>query len=145
MGALDVPAGRLIDAAAAELEKTGKLKPPAWAGMVKSGPHVERVPHDKNFWFVRAASILRTLYAKGESVGVERLRHKYGGRKEHVVSRAHHAKAGGKTIRLCLQQLEAAGFVKKRKEGGRLITSAGVAFLDKAAKLAGAQKAPSGE
>jgi small subunit ribosomal protein S19e len=137
MGALDVPAGKLIDSTAAELEKTGKLKPPSWIGMVKSGSHVERVPQEKNFWFVRAASLLRTLYARGESVGVERLRHKYGGRKEHVVTRAHHEKAGGKTIRLCLQQLETAGFVKKRKEGGRLITSAGMAFLDKCAKQVG--------
>ena len=138
MSALDVPPLKLIDAAAAELEKEGKLKPPAWVGLVKSGAHAERVPTDSKFWFKRAASLLRTLYASGKSVGVERLRHKYGGRKEHNVSRPHHTKAGGKTIRVCFQQLEAAGLVRKEKAGGRVMTPAGVSFLDKCAKQAGA-------
>jgi len=137
MGVLDVSAEKLIGAVAAELEKEGKVKPPEWSGFVKSGAHVERVPQDNKFWFVRAASLLRTVYVRGEAVGVERLRHKYGGRKEHRVSRAHHEKAGGKTIRTCLQQLEAAGLVKKEKTGGRTITPAGASFLDKCAKRVG--------
>ncbi len=137
LSALDVPASKLIEAVAGELEKDGRLKPPAWIGLVKSGVHAERVPGDKKFWFVRAASILRTLRARGKAVGVERLRHKYGGRKEHVVSRAHHEKAGGKIIRTCLQQLELIGFVRKEKAGGRTITPAGTAFLDKCAKQLG--------
>ena len=133
MSALDVPANALIEKVAQKLQTVDAVKPPAWAGKVKTSSHNDRVPEQKDFWYLRCASLLRTLYLRGSSVGVERLRHKYGGRTQHVVSRSHHRKAGGKTIRLALQQLEQAGFVKKEKTG-RTLTSAGRSFIDKASK-----------
>ncbi len=42
--------------------------------------------------------------------------------------------AGGKNIRLMLQQLEKAGFVKKEKVG-RTLTPKGRSLLDKASKV----------
>ncbi|MGC8850838.1 MAG: 30S ribosomal protein S19e [Candidatus Micrarchaeia archaeon] len=140
MTALDVPASALINAVAEELKKKPEIKPPAWAGLVKSGAQAERVPENPDFWFVRCASLLRTAYKAERPLGVRRMRHKYGGAKQHSVSRAHHVPAGGKIIRLAFQQLEKAGLMKKDKVG-RTITPAGRSLLDKVSrKLEGGRK-----
>ncbi|MBI5036101.1 30S ribosomal protein S19e [Candidatus Micrarchaeota archaeon] len=133
MSATDVDANVLIKNVAKQLEANESIKPPEWAGKVKASSHNDRAPEQKDFWFLRCASILRTMYVRGTPVGVERLRHKYGGRTQHVVHRSHHRKAGGKTIRLAMQQLEKAGFIKKEKVG-RVLTPKGVSLLDKASK-----------
>ena len=128
----DVPANDLIKAVSEELKNKPELAPPAWAGLVKSGAHAERVPQQKDFWFIRCASLLRTLAVRGK-VGVRRLRHKYGGGKEHHVAKPHHVMAGGKIIRLALQKLEKAGLVSKKEKEGRRLTAKGEALLTKAA------------
>ncbi len=128
-----VDAGKLNKALADELKKLPEVKPPAWILMVKSGSHAERVPQDEDYWFRRCAALLRTLSLNSGTVGVQRLRHKFGGRTSHTVGRSHHRKAGGKAIRLGLQQLEKAGLVKKEKIG-RTVSAAGRKLLDKAAK-----------
>ncbi len=131
---MDVPVNQLIGKVTEELKKSEDVKPPAWAGTVKLSSHNERVPEQPDFWYARCAALLRTMYLRGEPVGVERLRHKYGGRTSHTVARSHHRKAGGKSLRLMLQQLEKAGFVKKEKVG-RTITPKGRSLLDKASKV----------
>ncbi len=133
MGVLDVPAQLVIEKAAGELKKTEAVKPPEWAGTVKTSSHAERLPM-KEFWYHRCASVLYQVFRNGP-VGTEALRTKYGGKTDHKVSRSHHRKAGGKTIRLALQQLEKAGLVKKEKTG-RVATSKGVALLDASARQA---------
>ncbi|MBI2445260.1 30S ribosomal protein S19e [Candidatus Micrarchaeota archaeon] len=133
MAAMDVPANELIGKVADQLKAVDAIKPPTWAGSVKLSSHNERVPEQKDFWFSRCASLLRTMYLRAGPVGVERLRHKYGGRTSHTVARSHHRKAGGKSIRLMLQQLEQAGLVKKEKVG-RILTAKGRSLLDKASK-----------
>ena len=134
MVALDVPATALVEAVAVELKKSSEIKAPAWYGLVKMGPHAERVPEKADGWFVRCASLLHTGYKSDGVIGVRRLRNKYGGRREHVVSHAHHVKSGGKAIRLALQQLEKAGLMEKQKVGRR-ISSKGRALLDKTAAV----------
>jgi len=129
----DVPAHRLIPSVAAKLKELPDAKPPAWLRFVKSGAHAQRAPQQKGFWHIRCASILRKLYLN-EPVGVRRLRTAYGGRKKRGVKRERRAKAGGSIIRKALQQLEALGFVEKRKEGGRRLTKKGRSFLDNAAR-----------
>lgn len=133
MAAMDVPANELVSKVAGQLKTVENIKPPAWAGVVKLSSHNERVPESPDFWYARCASLLRTLYVRATPVGVQRLRHKYGGRNQHTVARSHHRKAGGKSIRLMLQQLEQAGLVKKEKVG-RTLTAKGRSLLDKASK-----------
>lgn len=130
--ALEVSANYVIRKLAEELKKNQAIKPPEWVFFVKTGVSRERLPEQEDFWFIRCASILRSLYVHGNK-GVRRLRHKYGGRSEHTVARAHHKAGSGKIIRVALQQLETAGLVKKEKTGGRSITNAGIALLNKAA------------
>ena len=62
------------------LKKVPEFKEPEWAQYVKSGAGKERPIDDVDFWHKRAASILRNIYKKG-SVGVNRLRTKYGSKK----------------------------------------------------------------
>ena len=133
MSVNDVSANELIAAAAEELKKIPDIKPPEWLMTVKAGSHNERLPEQEDFWYHRCAAILRAAATIGRPIGVQRLRNKFGGRTQHIVSRSHHRKAGGKNIRLAMQQLEKAGLLKKEK-AGRTITAKGQQLLDKAVK-----------
>ena len=55
------------------LKQIPEFEVPDWAEFVKTGISKERPPVEDDFWFKRAASILRQLYIKGP-VGVGRLR-----------------------------------------------------------------------
>ena len=131
----DVDHIRFVKAVAEELKKNETIKPHAFAGFVKSGVNAERPPQQKGFWFLRSAAILRKAYTRGP-VGVSRLRTAFGSRKRRGHKPAHHAKAGGKFIRMMLQQLETAGYLKKIQKPvfGRALTPAGQKFLDGVAK-----------
>lgn len=104
------------------------VKPLPWAVFVKTAHFKNRPPSDSDWWYKRAASILRTLYIKGP-MGVSRLRKKYGGRKDSPMRKAHFHKAAGNHIRKILQQLEKAELVATSKKG-RSLTPKGVSLLD---------------
>jgi small subunit ribosomal protein S19e len=128
--AYDVPAEMLIDKLSDYIkENMREVQPPIWAGYVKTGSHVERIPQNPDWWYIRTASILRKLYMKGP-VGVSKLRKEYGGRKRRGVKPAHFAKAGGNIIRTILQQLEQAGLVQKDGIKGRNVSGKGRSLLD---------------
>jgi small subunit ribosomal protein S19e len=128
----DVDAQELIERAAKELEKLEELKPPEWSRFAKTGVHKERPPVQENWWWLRAASVLRRVYL--EKSGVSRLRTVYGGRKSRGHKPEHKYKASGAVIRKVLKQLEAAGFVKTEKKKGRIITPKGQSFLNRIAR-----------
>lgn len=116
-----------------ELKKVKEIAPPTWSQFVKSGVHRERIPDQEDFWYVRSATALRRLYVDG-SVGVERLRSYFGGKKRRGHKPAHFRKASGSIIRKIIQQLEAAGLVEKNANKiGRKLTPAGMKLLDKVA------------
>jgi len=119
------------------LKKVSEFKMPEWAEFVKSGPAKERPIDEPDFWFKRAASILRQIYKK-KLVGVYRLRTRYGSKKNRGYKPEEFRRAGGKIIRAILQQSDAAGFteiaedvkgVKKRKPG-RQLTQKGKKFME---------------
>jgi len=113
------------------LKKFPELQRPEWSEYVKSGVSKQRVPEDANFWYTRTASILRQLYIHGV-VGVERLRTRYGGRKNRGVRPARFRKSSGKILRTILQQAEKAGLVEivKDKQFGRRLTKKGRELLE---------------
>lgn len=125
----EVKAADLVKLASLRLKE--KMKKPAYVEFVKSGPSKERVPQDPDFYFTRSASILRQVYLNGP-IGVSKLRTRYGGKKEHVVHRHHHMKAGGSIIRDSMIELEKLKLVQNTKQG-RIITAQGKSFLDKIA------------
>lgn len=128
--AYDVEGGSLVKAVAEVLES--KLKQPEWSKFVKTGAHKQRPPETDGWWSLRAASLLRKVYLEGP-VGVQRLRTWYGGRKNRGHRPERMQKAGGKVVRVALQQLEKENLVKKTKEG-RKITPEGQKLLDNLAK-----------
>ena len=131
----DVDHIKFMKAVAEELKKNENVKPHALAGFVKSGVNAERPPAQKDFWFLRSAAILRKAYTRGP-IGVSRLRTAFGSRKRMGHKPAHHRLAGGKFIRMMLQQLEKAGYLQKIQKPvyGRALTPAGQKFLDGVAK-----------
>ncbi len=131
----DVDATELIEKAAEELGKDENIKAPEWASFVKTGMHKERAPARTDWWQVRAASVLRSVYKLGP-VGVSKLRVKYGGIKNRGYAPGRFYAGSGNIIRKILQQLEKAGYLKKEdksKHKGRVLTPKGKSLLDKLA------------
>ncbi|MFH1607653.1 MAG: 40S ribosomal protein S19 [archaeon] len=119
------------------LKSVDEFKKPEWVEFVKSGPAKERPIDDEDFWYKRAASILRQIYKK-KIVGVNRLRTKYGSKKNRGMKPEKFKRAGGKIIRVILQQADAAGFTEiakdihgvRSKKPGRQLTQKGKEFME---------------
>ncbi len=133
--ALEVDPNELVERAAKQLQEKNLVQPPKWASYVKTGMHVERPPVRTDWWYVRAAAVLRSIY-KLAPIGTNKLRTKYGGRKNRGYRPEHFYRGGGSIIRKILQQLEKAGFLEQVQKGahkGRKLTNQGKSFLDKIA------------
>ncbi len=119
------------------LKKIPEFEVPEWISFVKSSPSKERPIDDKDFWQKRAASILRQIY-KRKFLGVNRLRTKYGSKKNRGYAPEKFKKAGGKIIRTILQQADTAGFTEiikpnrgvRSQKPGRILTQKGKEFLE---------------
>jgi small subunit ribosomal protein S19e len=129
----DAAPDALIRLVSSKLKDYREVKPPEWAPFVKTGVSRERTPDDPDWWYVRSASILRTLYLTGP-VGVERLRTKYGGKKSKGNRPPEFAKSSGGILRKICQQLEAAGLVEKTEKDGRMLSPKGRSMLDSCAE-----------
>ena len=135
MSIYDVYPNELIEKVAEELKKIEAIKPPAWATFAKTGAHKERAPSDANWWYVRAAAVLRSVFVLGP-IGVSKLRTKYGGKKRRGHKMNEFRKGSGSVIRKVLQQLEKAELIKSVEKGihkGRVIAPKGKSLLDKTA------------
>jgi|SRR3989338_2778606 len=126
-----IPAEKYNSLLAEALKKIPEFKKPEWVDFVKTSTHRARPTQELDFWHKRAASILRQIYIH-EVVGVERLRTRYGGRKNRGVLPSEFRKGGGKIIRTILQQADSAGFTEKfkGKHSGRKLTEKGKSFLE---------------
>ncbi|MGV8142922.1 MAG: 40S ribosomal protein S19 [Candidatus Pacearchaeota archaeon] len=113
------------------LKKDDNFVQPEWLVFVKSGHGKQRPIEHVDFWYARAASILRQIHLRG-SVGVQRLRTRYGNRKDRGKQPAHFARGSGKIIRMILQQSEKAGILTKAtgKGKGRMLTEDGKKLLE---------------
>ena len=143
MSVREVKADRLIGALKEELKKMEELAPPQWSRYVKTGTSRERPPEQPDWWYTRAASILRRIYIDGP-VGVSRLRTYYGGRKNRGQAPEHSRRGSGKIVRTILQQLEKAGLVTKEERKGRKLTQKGADLLEKTAESLRGEKVGAG-
>ena len=133
----DINPQELIKKAAEDLKKLDAIKKPSWANFVKTSTARERPPADKDWWYLRAASVLRKMYVLNRPIGTNRLRNHYGGRKNRGHKPERFYKGSGKIIRIILQQLEKSELILSVKEGqhkGRRISNKGKSFLDNLAK-----------
>lgn len=136
----DVDPTQLIEKIAEELKKIEQIKAPGWAVFVKTGVHKQRPPMRDDWWHIRAAAILRSVYTFGP-IGVSKLRSKYGGLKYRGIKPKHFAKGSGSIIRKILQQLEKADLIKpqtkvfkdKKINVGKIISGKGKKMLDQLA------------
>lgn len=126
-----IDAGKYNSKLAEALKSVEEFKKPEWVDFVKTGTNRMRPTTEPDFWQKRTASILRQFYIRG-IIGVERLRTRYGGRKDKGMQPARFHKSSGKIIRVILQQAESAGFMEKSnsKKVGRQLTKKGKDFLE---------------
>ncbi len=119
------------------LKEIPEFEAPEWVKFVKSSPSKERPIDEEDFWYKRAAGILKQVY-KRKFLGVNRLRTKYGSKKNRGSAPEKFVKAGGKIIRTILQQADTAGFTEiikpnkgvKSQRPGRALTEKGKNFLE---------------
>ena len=113
------------------LKESGDFESPEWVVFVKSGTSRARPISEPDFWYKRAASILRQMHIRG-IVGVGRLRTRYGSRKDMGMAPPRFKKSAGKIIRVILQQAESAGLAEKikGKHAGRQLTIKGKELLE---------------
>jgi small subunit ribosomal protein S19e len=132
---LNVDAGKLIQLTAQELKKQKLVEPTEWSPFVKTGHHKDRLPDDNEWWYMRSAAVLRSV-AKLGPVGTEKLRTKYGGKKNRGHKPEKFFKASGSIIRKILQQLEKSGLIEQANKSGhkgRVLTAQGTSLMDKLA------------
>ncbi|MDD5193537.1 MAG: 40S ribosomal protein S19 [Candidatus Nanoarchaeia archaeon] len=115
------------------LKEMPEFKQPEWSYFIKTGTAKVKPPQDNDFWYKRAASILRQIYTH-KVVGVNRLKTRYGSLKNRGMQPEHFRKGSGKIIRTILQQAEKAGLLEKfnerGKRAGRILTKQGKELLE---------------
>ena len=129
----DAPSDKLIANVAQKLKDSGSVSPPEWAEFAKTGVHTEKAPIQVDWWYTRAASVLRKVYVKGP-IGTSKLAAEYGGFNDRGSKPNKAVKGSRSIVRRSLMQLESAGLVAKNKNNGRVVTPKGQALLDNAAK-----------
>ena len=128
----DVPPQQLIDRVAAQLTKDERAAPPEWVPLAKTGPHTEKAPVDREWWYRRLAAVLRKVYVLGP-IGSTRLAAEFGG-KEDRGSKPYRARRGSRAVaRAALKRLEAMGLVTASDRRGRVVSPEGQKLLDDAA------------
>ena len=131
----EMPGGEYNKKLAELLKDIPEIKEPEWAKFVKTGVAKQRPPQEKDFWYKRAASILRQIYIR-KVVGVNRLRTRYGSKQNRGMKPEKFKKSSGKIIRTILQQSERAGLIEKYKKSeigiraGRILTNKGKELLE---------------
>ena len=130
----DVESQELVSKTADSLKE--KIKMPDWAVYVKTGVSKQRLPENKDWWYVRSAAVLRKVYLYGP-IGVSKVRRKYGGRQNRGFKPEAVFKGSGNIIRNIMQQLEKAELIRKIDKGvrrGKVLTPKGRSLLDRASK-----------
>ncbi len=124
---------KLIKEIAEKLKEFPEINPPQGSEFWKTAFFKELAPADsENFWYIRCASLLRKV-KKFEPIGVNKLRKFYGGKNKKGKGLKHSAKAGGKIIRVALQQLEKANLIENKERLGRVVSPEGLSLLERTA------------
>eukprot|EP00624_Nannochloropsis_granulata_P003376 evm.model.NODE_27169_length_92994_cov_27.080458.16 len=101
----DIKPQDFIVAYAAHLKTKDNFEVPKWADIVKTGIGKELAPYDPDWYYTRAAAVLRQIYLK-QGIGVGALRRIYGGSKRRGVERSTTVLGAGGCIRHVLIQFE---------------------------------------
>lgn len=135
----DVSSAKFIEEYAAYLKRTDKLQIPPWVDYVKTGSNKQLAPYDKDWLYVRAASLARKIYLR-PYLGVGALKKEFGGAKNYGTTPCHYVTGSGKIIRYLLKELEDKGILETVRDEdteralGRRITKKGQQEIDSIAK-----------
>lgn len=136
---------KLIDILAKALKEDKKLPKPKEAAYIKTGHGRELAPENEDWYYVRAASILRKLYME-ELINPEKSKYGYGvlwfariygGSKNNGHKPSHTVTGSKSVVRRILQSLEHIKLVSKLSDGGRKLSPEGLSFLESMANQAG--------
>jgi len=114
----EMPTNEYNEKLALLLKSMEGFEEPEWSLFVKTGTAKKKPPLEEDFWYKRAASILRQIYIN-KTVGVNRLKTRYGSKKNRGYKPERFRKASGKIIRVILQQAEKEGLLEKYNESGK--------------------------
>eukprot|EP01007_Sphenomonas_quadrangularis_P000932 NODE_1798_length_756_cov_2227.309760_g1506_i0.p2 GENE.NODE_1798_length_756_cov_2227.309760_g1506_i0~~NODE_1798_length_756_cov_2227.309760_g1506_i0.p2 ORF type:complete len:163 (+),score=36.21 NODE_1798_length_756_cov_2227.309760_g1506_i0:70-558(+) len=129
----DVDAAKFIKAYAEHLKKAGQIELPSWVDFAKTGINRELAPYDKDWYYIRCASIARRIYMR-PGTGIGGLRKVYGGHNPRRGCKpSHHTDAAGGVIRHCMHALEKIN-VMQTVGKGRVLTAQGQRDLDRIAQ-----------
>merc|ERR1712106_38391 len=109
------------------LKKSGKVKQPEWADLVKTAKFKELAPYDDDWYFTRVSAVARHIYMRSP-VGVGAITKIFGARMRRGTRPSHFCVASK-----ALQTLEQLKLVEKAPNGGRILTSQGHRDLDRIA------------
>merc|ERR1712072_1612771 len=127
----DVDPQTFVVAFAAHLKKS-KLKVPEFVTIVKTSKAHELGPTDPDWYYVRAASVVRHVYLR-PNVGVGAVRKIYGGTKRNGTRPNHFCLSSSNVARKVMQSLEGINLVTKDVNGGRTIAPTGRRDMDRIA------------
>ncbi|CCF73486.1 small subunit ribosomal protein S19e [Babesia microti strain RI] len=123
-----------IKAFAQFLKLKNMIECPKWTDYVKTSPAKELAPKDPDWYFIRAAAIIRHIYFKPDC-GVGELRKFYSSKQRRGTAPNHMCKASGKIIRTVLQQLERAGLLEQNpQKSGRRVSQKGANTINSFAR-----------
>jgi small subunit ribosomal protein S19e len=128
----DVSPDKLIEEVATKLKEFEDIQAPEWAFFAKTGRHKESSPIQEDWWYTRAASVLRKVYMMGP-IGTSRLAGEYGDFADRGVQPNKAIKGSGSIARKCMMQLESSGLIVRDGNKGRVVTPKGRSLLDNAA------------
>ena len=126
---LDIPANRFIEQFAKNMKKQANITQPAWSVYVKTGSAKQYGPEDPDWYYMRAAAILRRLYTQG-TAGITDICHYFCSAKDGTVVPRHFRNASSGVISSILKQLEKQGLIEKEEGKGRKLTDKGRKTLD---------------
>ena len=125
----DVAAHDFVIAYAAHLKRIGKIEVPKWADLVKTGTAKELAPYDPDWYYIRAAAIVRKIYLR-EGTGVGSLRKRFGGNYRRGSAPDKHQDAAGGLIRTICLNLDKLNITEATGKGGRKVSRTGQQALD---------------
>lgn len=137
MGIYNIKPGEYNNKLAEALKNYNEINAPDWSSFVKSSAGKERPIDEENFWYKRTASILRQIYIN-KTIGVNRLKSRYGTKKNRGYKPEKFVKGSGKIIRTILQQTDKAGITEltqgvkgvRSRKPGRQLTKKGKELLE---------------
>jgi len=129
VNAFTLPPELLIARTAKELKEKSIINPPEWSHNVKTGYFKENIPDQSDWFYIRAAAVLRKIYSKGP-IGIQKLRKEFGHKNNRGSRPSRSARASGAVLRNIVRQLEKNELIAIEESNGRKISSKGMSFLD---------------